>query len=66
MLQFTEVLEGHKFVIWFRRPRVYLDRVFQGDNQKLNPFIFYDTEMNRTLKFANIYPTVPSLGLLQF
>lgn len=64
MLQFSKVFEGHEFVIWFRRPRVDLDGVFEGNYKELNPLVFHNAEMNCALQFTDVNPAIPPFCLL--
>lgn len=66
MLQISEVFKGHEFVIWFWRPSIDLNRVLQGYNKELDPFVLDNTEVNCTLQFTNINPSISSFCLLQF
>ncbi len=50
VLQLAERLEGHEFVVGFRRPGVDFDGVSQGNDQELDTLILDNLEVNSTLK----------------
>lgn len=58
-------LESHKLVIWFRRPRINLYRVFQCNHEEFDSFVFDDFEVDRALQVTDIDPSVSSLNLLK-
>lgn len=51
-------------MIWFRSPRVNLDRVLQSYHQELDALVFDDFEVNGTLQVAYVDPAIATLDLL--
>jgi len=52
-------------VIRFWCPGIDLDAVFESNNEKFDPFILDNLEMNSTLEISNINPTVSTFNLLE-
>lgn len=65
MLQLSKVFEGHKFVIWFRRPRINFNRILKSYYKKFDSFIFNNTKVNSALEFTHVYPSIPPFRLLK-
>ena len=61
MLELWKALEGHEFVVGLWGPGVDLDGVPQGNDQKFDPLVFDDFEVNCPLEVAHIDPTIPPL-----
>ena len=56
VLQFTEGLEGHEFVVGLGGPGVDLDGVAQRDDEELDSLVLDDLEMDRALEVADVDP----------